>query len=183
MLHLSISKRKQALTINILSMAIRVYTGTAKPTQTERQTTYRDLHLDLSEEDSPRSTSLFGSTTKTDLRTSIDEGAILNSLKNIFTTTPGEKLLNPTFGLSLYQWLFQPADEFTAREIGEAIVEGIERYEPRVIIKNVNVKVQEEDNQYTIELVLTIPTLSIVNKTYTAILEQPGFDFLTNTPS
>ena len=39
------------------------------------------------------------------------------------------------------QWLFQPLDEFTAQEIGETIVDGIKRYEPRVVVKNVNIDI------------------------------------------
>ena len=160
-------------------MAIKIQPGQALPTTSERKITYRDLHLDLQEQEKPRNMHMYGSTTLIDLQISVDEGAIMNSLKNIFTTTPGEKILDPEFGLNLSRWLFQPASDFTAQEIGEAIVQGIERYEPRVKLKTVNVSVQYEKNQYTIDLVLTIPSLNIIEKTYTGILHQPGFDFLT----
>ena len=36
-----------------------------------------------------------------DLKPIYDVKAIINSIKNILTTSPGEKLLNPTFGLDL----------------------------------------------------------------------------------
>lgn len=164
-------------------MAIKITRVESPPTQTERRHTYRDLHLDLSETEDPRGNSIYGKTSKRDLQTSTDEGAIMNSLRNLFTTNPGEKILDPTFGLNLTRWLFQPLDEFVAQEIGEAIVEGIERYEPRVSIKNVVVNIDQERNQYDLKLVLTIPSLNIIDKTYEAILNQPGFDFLTNTSS
>ncbi len=164
-------------------MAIKVNRVASRPTQTERKTTFRDLHLDLVESDQPYNDSLYGKSTQVDLKTSIDEGAIMNSLRNIFTTNPGDKLLDPTFGLSLTRWLFEPLDEFIAQEIGEAILEGIEKFEPRVSVKNITVNMNTEHNQYDLKLVLTIPSLNIIEKSYEAILNQPGFDFLTNSTS
>ena len=164
-------------------MAIKVNRVASRPTQTERKTTYRDLYLDLVEDERPVTNSLYGKVTRLDLHTSIDEGAIMNSLRNIFTTNPGEKILDPTFGLNLTKWLFEPVDEFIAQEIGEAIMEGIEKFEPRVSIKNITVNMDAERNQYDLKLVLTIPSLNIIDKTYDAILNQPGFNFLTNSTS
>ena len=97
--------------------------------------------------------------------------------------TPGEKILNPGFGVNLTQWLFNPISEFNAKEIGEAILAGIENFEPRVKLNNVNVMVDYEQSQYEIKLVLTIPSLSIINRGYDAILNQPGFDFLHHDPT
>lgn len=164
-------------------MAIKVTAGTSRRDNTStRRSKYRDIHMDLEEQTNVGS-NLYNIKTKIDLKVSEDEAAIINSIKNIFTTTPGEKILKPDFGLNLTQWLFRQLDEFTAREIGEAIVTGIERYEPRVTVKNVNVDVDYEKNQYTIQLVLTIPSLNIYDKPYDALLNQPGFDFLTNSPN
>lgn len=164
-------------------MAINVTAGSSSRVATDTgRAKYRDLHMDL-EEQTNKGSSLYNIKTKVDLKVSEDEAAIINSLKNIFTTTPGEKILRPDFGLNLTQWLFRQLDEFTAREIGEAIVNGIEKYEPRVTVKNVNVDVDYEKNQYTIQLVLTIPSLNIYDKPYDALLKQPGFDFLTNSPT
>ena len=105
----------------------------------------------------------------------------MNSLRNIFTTTPGQKVLNPGFGINLSRWLFEPCTEFTAREIAEVMLSGIERNEPRVSVKTIQVVANKEANEYIIKLVITIPSLSIIDKTYDAILNQPGFDFLTET--
>ena len=160
-------------------MAIKIVAGTAAPTQTEKKTRYRDLFLDLDEE-SVGTKTFFAKDTKTDLKLSTDEAAIVNSIRNIFSTSPGERILEPTFGLNLKQWMFQPLDDFTAQEIGDTIIEGIERYEPRVLVNTVNIDTDHENSQYTIKLVLTIPSLNINSKAYDAILGQPGFDFLTH---
>ena len=122
---------------------------------------------------------MYAKASRTDIQHSIDEGAILNSLSNIFTTTPGQKVLNPSFGVNLTQWLFQPADQFVAREIGEAIQQGIERFEPRVRLQHVDVVVDAENEQYIIQLAIQIPALNIT-KTYRSALMQSGFEFITN---
>jgi phage baseplate assembly protein W len=161
-------------------MAIKIYAGSVPDTQANKKVKYRDIHFDLAEKTNSGN-SLYAKKTILDIKASEDEAAIVNSIRNIFTTTPGEKILEPTFGLNLSQWLFQPLDEFTAREIGETILTGIEKYEPRVKVNNVNVDVEYDQHQYTIKLVLTIPSLNIDSKSYDAILAQPGFEFLTNS--
>ena len=80
--------------------------------------------------------------------------------------------------MNLTQWLFEPASEFTAREIGEAIQTGIQKFESRVLLTRVSVIVDEENNQYLIKLAIQIPSLNIT-KEYDAVLQQPGFEFLT----
>lgn len=142
---------------------------------------YRDLALDLQPDEAPRGLSLHGQATIHDVKLSYDEGAIMNSLRNLFTTSPGQKVLNPAYGVNLSRWLFEPCNEFTAREIAEVIISGIERNEPRVSVKTIQVVANKEKNEFLIKLVITIPALSIIDKTYDAILNQPGFDFLTET--
>lgn len=161
-------------------MAITINTGSAPVRQTSDRITFRDLHVDLVEEVAPKSKTLHGIGTKIDLKTSVDEGAVMNSLKNLFNTIPGQKLLDPTYGLNLSEWLFNPASETVARSIGETIQSGVERYEPRVNIDHIDIIVNMEQNQYEIELIMTIPSLNIITKSYKAILDQPGFNFLTN---
>ena len=149
--------------------------------QQKSNSKYRDITLDLQPDDSPPGVALHGSNIKHDVKLSYDEGAIMNSLRNIFTTSPGQKVLNPEFGINLSRWLFEPCTEFTAREIAEVIIAGIEKHEPRVAIKTIQVIANKEQHEYSIQLVITIPALSIIDKTYDAILNQPGFSFLTET--
>mgnify|MGYP005751348081 CR=1 FL=1 len=163
-------------------MAIKINVGQDRFAQSESNVRYKDVFLDL-EEKGNSGKSFFTKDTKVDIRSSDDEGAIVNSIRNIFSTTPGERILEPGFGLNLKQWLFEPLDEFTAQEIGETIVNGIKRFEPRVEVKNVNIDVNYEQHEYNIQLVMSVPALNINDKSYDAILSQPGFNFLTNTPT
>jgi len=138
---------------------------------------YRDVTLDLKNNDNLSPGGLYTESTTTDIEASYDEAAIKNSLTNLFSTMPGQKLLNPDFGLNLSQFLFAPVSATIARMIGNRIVEGIERYEPRVTVENVNVYPDPDESSYQIELSIKIPTLSNRNVSFTGMLQQPGFSF------
>ena len=159
-------------------MAIQLNKVKGEDTTTTKKITYRDLEIDLKEVAIPTIDKQYGRVSRTDLKQSLDESAILNSIKNIFTTTPGQKILNPAFGVNLTRWLFEPLNDFTANEIGQVVLQGIERFEPRVQVANVTVLTDMLNERYIIKLSLRIPQLNI-NREYTASLMHPGFDFLT----
>lgn len=122
--------------------------------------TYSDIRLDLVKEKIPLGqNNLLRKSGNSDLKTDFDEYAIANSLKNLFSTRPRQRLLNPEYGLDLTQFLFENANEYSARLIARKIIQGIERYEPRVIVNNVDVNVNAEYNRYTVLIDLKIPTL------------------------
>ena len=149
-----------------------------KKQQVEQTHLYSDLALDLKNNSNLPQAGLFRESTTTDIEASYDEGAIKNSLQNLFTTMPGQKLLNPDYGLNLAQFLFMPATQSMARMIGARVLEGIEKYEPRVSVINVNVKVFEDESEYQIELALKIPKISDSTVSFAGILKQPGFSFV-----
>ena len=138
---------------------------------------FKDISLDL-EEDIILTGALYREKSVTDIKASIDEGAIKNSLVNLFTTMPGQKLLNPDYGLSINQFLFMPLTEDTAEDIGQRILKGIQTYEPRVTVKNINVNLDVDNSQYDVYLTLTIPALSNSTVKFTGVLSQPGFAML-----
>lgn len=78
--------------------------------------------------------------------------AIYNSLTNIFETLQGTRRMLPEFAVALYNLLFEPIDEITSHKIGELILGAIERWEPRIIIDNIEVNAYPDDNQYKISL-------------------------------
>lgn len=138
---------------------------------------YRDVRLDFKDNDNLTSLGLYAEPTTTDIEISTDEAAIKNSLQNLFSTMPGQKLLNPDYGLNLSQFLFAPVSVTMARMIGNRILEGIQTYEPRVTVENVNVYPDEDESSYQVELSIKIPALSNQNISFTGLLTQPGFTF------
>lgn len=156
-------------------MSIKI---TSVEADTKNKILYHDLALDLMENESPSRDTLYGKVTRTDLATLKDEGAIVNSINNIFNTTPGQKILSPEFGINLVGWLFEPVSEFRAREIGQVIIENIERYEPRVLVTNVTVLTDPENHAYQIKLSIQIPGLNITRQ-FSGALNGNGFELLT----
>lgn len=137
--------------------------------------TYSDLSLDLQKEKIPLgSSNSIRKSGNSDIKTDFDEMAISNSVRNLFSTRPKQRILDPEYGLDLSQFLFEPANEFNARFIARKISRAIELYEPRISLEFVNVTVNEEDNLYNISLIVFIPSLSrTVN--FGAIFDENGF--------
>jgi phage baseplate assembly protein W len=121
-------------------------TGTSTSTYT-----YTDLHLDVA--GVPVGASR-------DIRADYDLDAIKNSLSNLFNTFPGQKLLNPSYGLNLLQFLHEPITTLTSNLIGQTIIRGIQRYEPRVEVVKVQVNGRVEESEYNITLIIRVPALS-----------------------
>lgn len=137
---------------------------------------YKDLLLDL-KTDYTQNTQLLKKREIKDLQISEDIGAIKNSLFNLFTTMPGQKILNPIFGLNLAQYLFVPISVTQARIIGESIYTGIKKFEPRVLVRNINVETDYENNQYNVFMTLDVPSLNVQNLSLKGVLSESGYYF------
>ena len=85
--------------------------------------------------------------------------AVKNSLKNIFTWIPGERILNPEFGSRLYMLLYEGITPLTEERIVAEIRHCVSEWEPRASIVNIyNASTIEdtEDNTIHIEVTFTI---------------------------
>lgn len=99
---------------------------------------YVDLHLDISFSNSVGNG--LNVSISNDIMVDTDIKAINNSIKNIFNTKRGQKLLNPDFGSSLEQYLFEPVTSLGAKAIGDMIYNSISKYEPRITVSKVHVQ-------------------------------------------
>ena len=125
--------------------------------------TYSDLHLD------------FSNPISKDLQADYDAAAIKNSIYSLFNTMPGQSLLNPLYGLDLTQYLFEPVNETNARNIGNAIVNGLSLYEPRVTVSNVNITLNLDEQTYYIELNILMPYLNNTPLLIPGVLSKSGY--------
>ena len=94
---------------------------------------------------------------------SINVQAIKNSMHNIFTWIPGERILLPEFGSRLYMLLYEGITALTEEKIVAEIRGCVTEWEPRVQIvdiRNVSTVDKTEDNTICIDVVCTIPSLS-----------------------
>jgi len=145
-------------------------------TSTLSTATFKDLLLDL-KVDYTKNTQLLKRREVRDIQISEDLGAIKNSLFNLFTTMPGQKILNPIYGLNLTQYLFVPISQTQARIIGETILKGVQKYEPRILIKKLNIEVDPDNNQYNIFMLINVPVLNITGVSLKGVLSESGYYF------
>lgn len=149
-----------------------------KNTDAYRKFSYADLKLDLELNSHIPSTPVGAPKNAADLKISYDENAIFNSIRNVFNTKKGQKILNPNFGLDLEMYLFDNISRENADLIGRAIHEELPLYEPRIIVDGVKVVAKPDDNEYEIDITITIPSLDNKITTSTGLLTEEGFNYI-----
>ena len=107
-------------------------------------------------------------TGKKDVLLLTNEQALLESVKNILSTEPGERAMNPNFGCELSKYLFEPLDVVTAVSIKYTIENAIRKFEPRIDTLIVNVDENQDDLTINIDIVFNMKTSS---KTQTLTLD------------
>jgi phage baseplate assembly protein W len=141
------------------------FTGLQK-VQVAAKYTYSDLHLD------------FNNPISQDLQADYDAAAIKNSINALFNTLPGQNLLNPTYGLNLAQYLFEPITETNGRNIGNTILNGIALYEPRITVQNVNIRLNTSEQTYYIDLNIIMPYLNNQDLNIPGVLSRTGYTII-----
>lgn len=138
---------------------------------------YKDIGFDLIPQftDNPQ---LHKTSEKNDLKPIYDSGSIINAIKNILTTSPGEKLLNPKFGLDLRGYLFETISESRAFFLGTDLHEGLTSFEPRIQIDMLEVLANIDEQQYNITISLSIPSLNIQGLSLKGVLNTDGYTFV-----
>ena len=91
-----------------------------------------------------------------DLITLKNENAIARAVRNIVSTTPGEKFFNPEFGSSVGEILFENVDDITAVSIQDEIRNCLGNYEPRVELIDVFVDPNFDENQFDVTITYRI---------------------------
>lgn len=119
---------------------------------------YSDLHLDLKLQQLITNEAA-KQAQQQDIAADYDLGAIRNSIVNLFLTSPGDKILNPEFGMDLRDYLFMPASDSVASLIRTTIERNITVFEPRVRIIDMQVIPDYDNQQYTINMTVGVPFL------------------------
>jgi phage baseplate assembly protein W len=66
-----------------------------------------------------------------------NEQDIESSIRLIINTYPGERLMQPDFGCSLFRMSFENVDKGSVAQIGEVIRVALLHFEPRILFENV----------------------------------------------
>jgi len=142
---------------------------------------YKDLLLDL-RIDYTRSPELLKIQEVSDVTAIFDYTAVAQSLNNLFRTLPGQKILNPVYGLDLRKYLFENVSVTVGYIIGLELNDLIPIFEPRVFITKINVAADAENNQYNIDIAYIVPTLQIASdnkmEKLSVSLTQTGFTII-----
>lgn len=110
-----------------------------------------------------------------DLKNTINEESVIISLRNLFNTHWGSRLLNPELSFNVHQYLFEPLTETKAWFLGYDIMQFFPLYEPRVKVQSVEVVANITKNVYEIKLAIGIPNVSGESYKISSILSQDGF--------
>jgi len=71
---------------------------------------------------------------------------IVESIRLILATAPGERPMRPEFGCAIHDLVFAPADSTTAGQIAYEVRQSLERWEPRIDLADVVVDFAEVDS-------------------------------------
>lgn len=106
-----------------------------------------------------------------DIQVALDERAIKNSLISLFNTRPGENILLPEYGLDLSDQLFEQLTEINGKWLAIVIRKNIRKFEPRVTVNKVDIKINTDLQQYEVAIEIEIPALKHKAE-FTGIFDQ-----------
>ena len=95
-----------------------------------------------------------------DISNVTDVQAVIESMKNLLSTEPGERIGDPNYGVSLRQFLFEPIDFGTSIFIRMEVQHKLALYESRIFDVEVIVTPNEDENYYLITINFGISLLA-----------------------
>jgi phage baseplate assembly protein W len=71
------------------------------------------------------------------------EREVVESIRLILSTAPGERPMRPEFGCAIHDLVFAPADAATAGQIAYEVRVSLDRWEPRIVVSDVVVHFEQ----------------------------------------
>lgn len=104
-----------------------------------------------------------------------DVEAVKNSIMTALTTSPGDKILTPKYGIDLRRYLFEPIDDFILDIIRDDIEIQLPIMEPRVQVVNVDVQGEEDANEIHITMQINIVSLNVYGLSIKSVINSTGY--------
>jgi phage baseplate assembly protein W len=82
------------------------------------------------------------------------------NLKMLILTSPGERIMNPKFGVGIRKFLFEFKDSYTKQQIANKIIEQTNKYLPYISITSITYPEQNNSNPYDGDLNIRIEFFS-----------------------
>ena len=73
---------------------------------------------------------------------------IKSDLLTLVLTNRGERVMLPTFGVSLRDFIFELNDDILVQEIRQRLIDQINLWEPRVVIENISITPMPGEDEY-----------------------------------
>lgn len=139
--------------------------------------TYKDIAFDL-RPDVSYNNQLNKTEYLQDVQALFDIEAVKNSIVTCFLTSPGQKILNPLFGIDLRRFCFEPVDDFTADIIQDEIQTRLPNMDPRITVHDVVVVGDEDNQQYNVDFQIDVPSLDVYGLSIKSELNSVGYTIL-----
>jgi phage baseplate assembly protein W len=93
-------------------------------------------------------------------KTALD--SLKQDLKMLFLTNPGERMMDPNYGIGLRRFLFSQNTPSLANDIINRTQDQVRKYMNFVIIEDISVITpQENENMFLVNVVFNVPYLNI----------------------
>ena len=93
---------------------------------------------------------------KKDIVPLVGEQAVKNAIRTLLLTNFMERPFQPALGANLRSLLFEPNDAITRLALKDAVINVLERHEPRIQNVNVVIEATNDENTYRIIVVFSI---------------------------
>lgn len=103
--------------------------------------------------------------------------AIKQSLRNLFAFFPGQSILDPEYGNTLYKYIYQKIDDITQSEIIRELKKIIIKYQPRIQLTELTIQKQDQKLAYNIIIKYDIPNLGISSANILSLSTSDGITF------
>ena len=84
-------------------------------------------------------------------------------IKMIVLTSPGERVMDPNFGVGIRNYLFEPATPVLETKIKNSIKQQVDTYLPFVKLLNVGIKIDPDIGSLFLKIRYTVPGSSAVS--------------------
>ena len=105
---------------------------------------WSDLHHDLKAD------------AKSSVKLVINAEAVVTSIQNILNTSPGERVMRPTFGAGLKLLVFEPTRKEELNRMAEKLKDKIEEWDNRVLVNSVDFFGRPDDNSIRVQITFSI---------------------------
>ena len=110
-----------------------------------------------------------------DIGTLSNEDSIKRSVVNLVRTRVGERFFNSLLGSNVESYLFELADSGIVDPLQEEIRTVLSNFEPRVVVRDVNVALYPEDNELDIKITYDIVGLAVPTQAINFILQPTRY--------